>query len=513
VRPRLASPDGSRLFMTQIRTLSTPVSLRRMFPAASFVGCADLVVSDAVSRSGDCRPGCLFAVISTARDDARRHATDAIQQGASSLLVAEPMADVHVNQCIVADVRQAYAEVCQAVRGAPSRRLAVTGITGTNGKTTTTWLIRSILESQRKHTGILGTIEYSDSARSEPAGLTTPDSRSLADWLAAMVAAKAEYAAIELSSHALHQRRAGGVQLDVAVVTNITRDHFDYHGDFESYRAAKAGILSMVRRGGLVVLNADDPGSASLADLVASSNQVCMIGLNEPADLTAQILDQSLAGSRLSIQHGSEHYEFVSPLIGRHNVMNCLAAIAAARHFGLSLECCADGVAGLSSVPGRLERVPGRQPFHVFVDYAHTDDAIANVISAVRPLTRGRVIIVFGAGGERDRAKRPLMARAASSADLCVVTSDNPRSEPPDAIIRQICDGFPNNSTTVHVESDRETAIAWAIRHARTGDTVLVCGKGHERYQIVGNEKIPFDDVAACRQHLIHYRVPRRAAS
>jgi UDP-N-acetylmuramoyl-L-alanyl-D-glutamate--2,6-diaminopimelate ligase len=267
----------------------------------------------------------------------------------------------------------------------------------------------------------------------------------------------------------------------------------------------------MVRRGGLVVLNADDPGSASLADLVGPSNQVCMIGLSEPADLTAQILDQSLAGSRLAIQHGSEHYEFVSPLIGRHNVMNCLAAIAAARHFGLSLECCA--VAGLSSVPGRLERVPGRQPFHVFVDYAHTDDAIANVISAVRPLTRGRVIIVFGAGGERDRDKRPLMARAASSADLCVVTSDNPRSESPDTIIKQICDGFPNNSTTVHVESDRETAIAWAIRKARPGDTVLVCGKGHERYQIVGSERLPFDDVAACRQHLFHYRVPRRAAS
>jgi UDP-N-acetylmuramoyl-L-alanyl-D-glutamate--2,6-diaminopimelate ligase len=193
--------------------------------------------------------------------------------------------------------------------------------------------------------------------------------------------------------------------------------------------------------------------------------------------------------------------------------MNCLGAIAAARHFGLSLESMADGIATLRTVPGRMEKVDGLQPFQVFVDYAHTDDALRNVIAAVRPMTRGRVIVVFGAGGDRDPGKRPLMAKAAAAADVCVVTSDNPRTESPEAIIEQVTAGFRDTRAEVHTEVDRETAIAWAIRSAMPGDTVLVCGKGHERYQVIGNEKIPFDDAAACRQHLFHYRLPRRAAS
>jgi UDP-N-acetylmuramoyl-L-alanyl-D-glutamate--2,6-diaminopimelate ligase len=489
------------------------VSLRRLLPTASFLGCVDLAVSQATCRSGECRPGWLFAALPGSKHDGRAHIQDAIDHGATAILTPQPLAGFDVPQCVISDVRKAYAEVCQAIHGAPTRRLGVVGVTGTNGKTTTTWLVRSILEAQRKSTGLLGTIEYSDGVTTEPAELTTPDSNSLAEWLSAMVSVKTQYAAIELSSHALHQHRAAGTALDVAVVTNITQDHFDYHGSYEAYLQAKAGILSMVKRGGLVVLNADDRGSLALIDSVPAATQVCLVGIDSPANVTGRIVEQTAIGTRFVVQHGAEQTEFFTPLIGRHNVLNCLGAIAATRHFGLTLEEIAEGVATLQSVPGRLERIEGLHPFQVFVDYAHTDDALRNVIQAIKPLTRGKVHVVFGAGGDRDASKRPLMAKAASTADVCIVTSDNPRSESPDAIIDQICQGFGESGPKVHVEPDRETAIAWAIRNAKPGDSILVCGKGHERYQQIGGERVPFDDVAACRQHLFHYRSGWRAAS
>ncbi len=498
--------------MQRTRSHSATVSLRRLFPSASFVGCAEMAVSDCTADSRQCTPGCLFAAIPGTKLNGQEYVEEALANGASVVLTSQPLAKVRVNQCIVGDVRAAYSELCQALAGTPSRRLGLVGVTGTNGKTTTSWLVRAILEANRKHTGLLGTVEYSDGVNTEPAGLTTPDSRTLADWLASMVSHKTAYAAIELSSHALQQSRASGVQLDVAVVTNITRDHFDFHGTFENYRAAKSRLLWMVKRGGLVVLNADDSAAASLAELIPASSRLMTFGIDNNADLTCRIVEESQIGSRFVVEHAAEEFEFFTPLIGRHNIENCLAAIASCRHFGLSLDAMADGINTLRTVPGRMELIEGRQPFRVFVDYAHTDDALRNVIRAVRPTTRGRVIVVFGAGGDRDIEKRPLMGQAAATADVCVITTDNPRSEDPEQIIAQIAAGVPEH-TKRHLEVDRETAIAWAIRHARPGDTVLVCGKGHERVQIVGQDRLPFDDAAACRQHLFHYRVPKRAAS
>jgi UDP-N-acetylmuramoyl-L-alanyl-D-glutamate--2,6-diaminopimelate ligase len=471
-----------------------------------------MAVSEAFEDSRQCLPGSLFAAVPGTKQNGQLFIADALARGAEVILTSQPLANVRANQCVVSDVRAAYSELCQSLAGLPSRRLGIAGITGTNGKTTTTWLIRAILEANKKHTGVIGTVEYNDGVTAEPATLTTPDSRSLAHWLAAMVAKKTPHAAIELSSHALEQGRAAGVQLDAAVITNITRDHFDFHGSFEAYRTAKARILWMVKRGGVVVLNADDPGAAALAEHVPSTSRLLTFGIDQPADIACTVLEQSKIGSRFSVEHGTEEFEFFTPLIGRHNIENCLSAIAACRHFGLALEAMADGIATLRTVPGRLELIEGRQPFRVFVDYAHTDDALRNVIKAVRPTTKGKVIVVFGAGGDRDVEKRPLMAQAAATADLCIVTSDNPRSESPEAIIEQIVAGLPAQAKR-HIEVDRETAIAWAIRHAKQGDTILVCGKGHERVQIIGDERIPFDDAAACRQHLFHYRSPRRAAS
>jgi UDP-N-acetylmuramoyl-L-alanyl-D-glutamate--2,6-diaminopimelate ligase len=498
--------------MQRTRSTSATVSLRRLFPSASFVGCAEMAVSQAFEDSRLCTAGSLFAAIPGSKLNGQAFVEDALARGAAVVLTSQPIARAKVNQCIVGDVRAAYSELCQALAGLPARRLGLVGVTGTNGKTTTTWLIRAILEANKKQTGLLGTVEYSDGVTTEPASLTTPDSCSLADWLESMVANKTPYAAIELSSHALQQSRAAGVQLDVAAVTNITRDHFDFHGSFDSYRAAKSRILWMVKRGGIVVLNADDPGAASLAELVPSSSRLLTFGIENSADISGSILEQSKIGSRFTVEHGTEEFEFFTPLIGRHNIENCLAAIAACRHFGLPLDSMADGINTLRTVPGRMELIEGRQPFRVFVDYAHTDDALRNVIRAVRPTTKGRVIVVFGAGGDRDAEKRPLMGQAAATADLCVITTDNPRSEDPEKIIAQIAAGLPPQAKK-HIEVDRETAIAWAIRHAKAGDTVLVCGKGHERVQVVGNERVPFDDAAACRQHLFHYRSPRRAAS
>jgi len=498
--------------MQRTRSTSATVNLRRLFPSASFVGCAEMAVSQATEDSRQCTPGCLFAAIPGTRQNGQEFVEDALARGAAVVLTSQPLARVRVNQCIVGDVRAAYSELCQALAGLPARRLGIVGVTGTNGKTTTTWLVRAILEANRKHTGLLGTVEYSDGVNSEPATLTTPDSKSLANWLESMVACKTPYAAIELSSHALQLSRAAGVHLDVAAVTNITRDHFDFHGSFESYRTAKSRMLWMVKRGGIVVLNADDPGAASLAEVVPSSSRLMTFGIENPADVVGRIIEQSNIGSRFVVEHGAEEFEFFTPLIGRHNIENCLAAIASCRHFGLSLDSMADGINTLATVPGRLELIEGRQPFRVFVDYAHTDDALRNVIKAVRPTTRGRVIVVFGAGGDRDVEKRPLMGQAASTSDLCVITTDNPRSEDPEQIIAQIAAGVPAHAKK-HTEVDRETAIAWAIRHAKPGDTVLVCGKGHERVQVIGTERVPFDDAAACRQHLFHYRIPKRAAS
>ena len=490
--------------------MKVPVSLRRLFPQASFVGCADIRVVDVTERSSECAPGMLFAALPGTKTDGSRYAVQAIERGARSLLVAQPLPGISVPQCVVPNVRRAYAELCAAVAGYPSRKLGLAAVTGTNGKTTTTWLIRSILRAAGKRTGLLGTIEYSDGYSAQRAGMTTPDSRTLSSWLGAMVALRATHAAIELSSHALDQDRAAGTQLDVAIVTNVTQDHFDYHKNFKAYLASKARILGHCKRGGLAVLNADDPGSISLRPRVDGSLRLQTFGLEQPADVTGTIIRESLAGTRFVLTAGSESIEICTSLIGRHNVSNCLAATAAALHFGLPLDVIASGIEALASVPGRLERIDGGQPCQVFVDYAHTEDALRRCVAFLRRLTRGRVICVFGAGGDRDRSKRPLLGKAAMEADLAVVTSDNPRSEPPDEIIRDILAGFEASTRDPYVEPDRAEAIRWALERANPEDTVLIAGKGHETEQIIGQEIVPFDDREVVRQCLMESSHARR---
>lgn len=478
--------------------LPAAVSLRRLFPDAQFRGGADLVAVDAVEHSADCRPGSVFAVIRGSRVNGAAFVAEALARGACGLLTDHEIAAAPVVQCVVPNVRVAFALLCAELAGRPTERLAVAGVTGTNGKTTVTWMVRSILVQADRRCGVLGTVEYHDGCHSEPSHLTTPDSRALAQWLARMATNGASHAAIELSSHALHQGRAAGAALAAAVVTNITQDHFDYHASFDAYRDSKARILELVRRDGVVVLNRDDPGSWSLRERVAG-NDCVTFGLQPAADVTAQILEESRAGARFRLALFGRAHECRIELVGRHNVANCLAAAAVAARLGVADDAIIAGLAAFRCVPGRLERIAVGQPFDVFVDYAHTDDALRRCLTGLRSVTAGRLICIFGAGGERDRSKRPLMGRAALLADVPIVTSDNPRGEDPQQIIDDILAGMESQRGRADVEPDRAAAIRRALVLAQPGDCVLIAGKGHEREQIIGRQKLPFDDRAVAR--------------
>jgi UDP-N-acetylmuramoyl-L-alanyl-D-glutamate--2,6-diaminopimelate ligase len=478
------------------------IRLKALFPSAELVNADEIVVADATEQSDQVTPGSLFAAISGTRRNGEDFAREAVQRGAAALLLSRPMPDLAVPQCIVPDVRRAFAMLCDALAGHPSDKLKIAGVTGTNGKTTTTWMIRSILRTAGFQTGLLGTIEYHDGLKHNAARLTTPDSRTFSNWLAAMVACGTTHAAMELSSHALDQGRTCGTQLDVAIVTNVTQDHFDYHKGFEPYLAAKSRIAEQLKPAGVLVLNADDPGSASIARRVAWSGAVMTFGIEREADVTATLIEESTAGSRFVLGCGREAETVFTPLIGRHNVANALAAAAAAHHLGIPLQTISLGIELLAAVPGRLERVDAGQPFDVFVDFAHTEDALRRCVSNLRQLTSRRVIVVFGAGGDRDRSKRPKMANAVRAADLIVVTSDNPRTEDPQQIIEDILAGFAPSFPPLHVEADRRTAIAWALNQAQPGDCVLIAGKGHETEQIVGTQRFPFDDRLIARELL-----------
>ena len=481
---------------------NSPISLKALLPHAQFVGDDDILVTHAAERSDLVSPGVLFAAIPGTRRNGEEFARDAVLRGAEALLLCRELPDLLVPQCLVPDVRRAFALLCDALAGHPSQTLKIAGVTGTNGKTTTTWLIRSILRAAGHQTGVLGTIEYADGARRERAGLTTPDSQILSNWLASMIAAGTTHAAMELSSHALDQGRACGTQLDVAIVTNVTQDHFDYHQNFETYLTAKCRIAEHLKPDGVLVLNADDPGSSTIAKRVDIGGRVVTFGIDHEADVTATILRETTAGTQFVLGCGEGAESVFIPMIGRHNVANALAAAAAAHHFGVPLKTIALGIELLLAVPGRLERVDAGQPFDVFVDFAHTEDALRRCVTNLRQLCAKRVIVVFGAGGDRDRSKRPKMAQAVLGASLIVVTSDNPRTEDPQRIIEDILAGFAPSFPPLHVEPDRKAAITWTLDQAQPGDCVLIAGKGHETEQIIGTQRFPFDDREVVRTAL-----------
>ncbi|HSW00302.1 MAG TPA: UDP-N-acetylmuramoyl-L-alanyl-D-glutamate--2,6-diaminopimelate ligase [Sedimentisphaerales bacterium] len=391
--------------------------------------------------------------------------------------------------------------LAHASKGYPCSRLTCLAVTGTNGKTTVTYLVRACVESAGHKCGLMGTVVYDTGSGATQSSLTTPDCLTIADAQKRMVDAGATHMVIEASSHALSQDRLAGVNFRAAAFTNLTGDHLDYHGTVENYLAAKTRLFTALAPDACAVLNKQAPQSTYIAQ--ATKARVCWYAVDEPANLTARVRSMTIARTEFSLEYQGRTAAVRTPLLGRHNVANHLAAGGLCLAAGMDLEAVAAGLSSLQGVPGRLEKV-GDGDVAVLVDYAHTDDALQNVLTTLRPLCRGRLTVLFGCGGDRDRTKRPRMAQVAERlADAIVVTSDNPRTEDPDAIIGEILTGFEDpGSERITVEADRRKAIELSIENARPGDIVLLAGKGHETYQIIGAQKHDFSDQDIARQCL-----------
>lgn len=476
------------------------ISLRQLLPEAEFVGADDILVSACSRDSRSIRPGELFAALSGGTHDGHDHVIEAIQRGCAAILAEKPLRGIEAPICYVPDTREAYGVLCQALAGFPSRSLKVIGVTGTNGKTTTTYLIASILAAAGHQPGILGTLGCFDGAEFRETSWTTPPSEELASVLARMVSNGCTHAVMEVSSHALAQHRMAGVMLDAACVTNVQRDHLDYHHSIRDYRLTKSRVLDYLTGEGFAVLNADD--STTAAYLAHLSTPVLTIGVRSTAEITGEMLERFTSEQTFLLCAGSEAVPVTTKMIGAHHMYNCLMAAAVGLTYGVELDTVVRGLESLERVPGRLERIECGQPFSVFVDFAHTPDALTNTLETLREVIGGRLICVFGAGGDRDRLKRPLMAQAVESlATVAVVTNDNPRTEDPNLIIRELLDGC-NRPGDMEVIPDRAKAIHWALAQAQPGDCVLIAGKGHEKHQIIGDQRCYFDDCDVARQWL-----------
>jgi UDP-N-acetylmuramoyl-L-alanyl-D-glutamate--2,6-diaminopimelate ligase len=378
--------------------------------------------------------------------------------------------------------------------------LDLVGVTGTNGKTTTAYLFRHIMQQSGRKCGMTGTVEYDLGSGAEPARMTTPEIPDLYRFFGQMREAGCRAAVSEVSSHALVKRRVTGLRFSVAVFTNLTQDHLDFHGDMESYFRAKATLFESLEAGALAVLNADDPWSARLAEMTPA--RVLTYGTGETAGVRARVMSLSTVGTVFRLSREGFESEVHMGLLGAYNVHNALAAAAAAAELGVEMGSAVEAVANFDGVPGRLESVDCGQDFRVLVDYAHTDDALRSVLTSIRDLYPRRLITVFGCGGDRDRGKRPRMGRVVEDlSDVAVVTSDNPRSEEPGAIIADVLEGLERPADAV-VEPDRAAAIERAVRMAAPGDVVLIAGKGHETYQILGPRRVDFDDRRVARAAL-----------
>jgi len=496
------------------------LSLQKLFApiaGARISGNSQVTVTGVTADSREAGPGVLFLAVRGTTVDGHDYLAQAAAAGCSAVAV-ETGADLPARTLAalanlpvirVTRTRDLPARLSRHLRGCPDQTLCAMGITGTNGKTTTAFLLQGLLNQLAGPCGLMGTIRYEDGLDSLPAPLTTPGGPVLFHWLGRMRDNGCRSVALEVSSHALDQDRAAGLELDVAVMTNLGRDHLDYHADLDDYLRAKAGIMSLLERGpgspkgaGSLVLNAADP---SLAGLDTGDHPVIRFAAGPvpagrpAADLTLQAAELTLDGTVLDlVWHGATH-RLHSPLVGRFNVENLMAALAAGLAGGFDLETCLQALSGLSQVPGRLERFALPSGGIAVVDYAHTHDALAAVLETCDELGQGRLLVVFGAGGDRDRGKRPLMGEvAARLADGVWITSDNPRSEDPAQICADIQAGLEACRTPrareVHLVVDRTTAIEAALAAAAVGDIVVVAGKGHEDYQLVGDQVLDLDD-------------------
>lgn len=448
------------------------------------------------------RPGDVFFALAGARDDGANHLDEAVSRGAVAVVSREYLrAPSGVAAVRVDDPRRALACLSSVFFGSPSKEMRVAGITGTNGKTTTAYLLYSIFRSSGVRCGLIGSVEYRLGERVIPARLTTPQSPEIQSMLCEMARSGCGCAVMEVSSHGLHQGRTDFVDFDMAVLTNLTSDHLDYHGSAEAYLQVKLGLFRSLPAGpdACSIVNGDDPAAAEF--LESSKCRTLTYGLGDGNDVRARSMAMSRDGTEFTAETPWGSFPANVRLLGLHNVYNALAALTAGLCSGVQAEAAVSGLRAVSRVPGRLEPVECGQPFNVIVDYAHTEDGLRKVTQAVRSVFGGRVIVLFGCGGDRDKSKRTRMAAAAEElADAVVATSDNPRKEDPLEILRDITKGFSGNG--YDLIPDRREAISAALRMAGEGDTVLLAGKGHEQYQEFADVVVPFSDVEVSRSLL-----------
>ena len=483
--------------------------LLEAMPEGQILGSLPQTVSGLTDDSRQVTSGCCFVAVRGVRADGHGFIPQAVERGARAVVAEppDPLPGDTVARILVPDTRRTLPKLADAYYGHPSRALTVVGITGTNGKTTTSYLCEALLRARGLATGVIGTIQYVVGGKAREAGQTTPEAIELQGLLAEMVAAGVGGVAMEVSSHALELNRVDGVSFDVAVFTNLTQDHLDFHKTMQAYANAKRRLFVELlaageKPGATAVLNADDPVGAEWA--AALPGRVITFGLGAGHVIHPLQHESGIGGIRLVATSPSGPVHLVSPLIGEHNAMNLLGAVGVGVALGLSPAAIASALGSVTRVPGRFEQVEAGQDFLVVVDYAHTPDALERVLETARRLTPGRLGVVFGAGGDRDRGKRPVMGRiAATLADRVWLTSDNPRSEDPATIIEEIAAGVvpaPPKGYARH--PDRRDAIGQALDWARPGDTIVIAGKGHEPYQIIGGQVLPFDDRLVAREFL-----------
>jgi UDP-N-acetylmuramoyl-L-alanyl-D-glutamate--2,6-diaminopimelate ligase len=488
--------------------------LRASGVTAELRGDRSVEIRDLAYDSRRVGPGTLFFCFAGERTDGHDFAPAVVEAGAAALVVERPL-ELDLPQARVEDARAAMAPIAASFNGDPTAELGVVGITGTNGKTTTAFLVRHLLESAGHRCGLLGTVQQVVGGRVEEVERTTPEAIDLQRTFDRMLSSGDEYCAMEVSSHALVLHRADAIHFAAKVFTNLSQDHLDFHADMEDYFEAKRLLFSgeggapiLELEGGISVINVDDAYGRRLADDLScgeGGDCISYSAAGAEADLSAREVGFDATSSRFTCATPEGEIDVRIPLPGDFNVANALAALSVAHALGLDLTESAAALSSAEQVPGRFESIDEGQPFTVVVDYAHTPDSLENVLKAARRVTSGRLISVFGCGGDRDRDKRPLMGRAgAELSDVAVVTSDNPRSEDPAAIIAQIEAGIDESAPAdVVVEQDRRRAIALALGRAGEGDAVVIAGKGHEQGQeFEGGRKIPFDDRDVAREEL-----------
>ncbi len=485
--PRLACPH-----LMQLKILAESIPVREI------VGPLDREVDGIFYDSRRVQKNGLYVAMRGAHFDGHQFTEQAIERGASAIVVERPESHPRATSLVVADSRVALADLAFTFFKKPALRLKMAGVTGTNGKTTTTFLLKHICEAAGLRSGLIGTVRYEIGERVLPATRTTPESLDLQELLAQIAGAGCKAAIMEVSSHALAQERTRGLEWDVAIFTNLTQDHLDFHQTMENYFEAKARLFTGLKnqpnkKQTTAVINIDDRYGEQLVSRVRDESPVITYGMSARADYRASNYRAEFGGTSFQLDARGKIYLVRVPLIGRFNVSNAMAALAAASPLGVNLRDAVLSLAKAPQVPGRLEAVPAKRQFQVFVDYAHTDDALLSVLKTLRELAPNRLIVVFGAGGDRDKQKRPLMGRVADqNADYSIITSDNPRKEDPLAIIADVKKGF--RSGNFETVPDRTEAISRAIALAQPRDIVLIAGKGHETYQEFADHTIPFDD-------------------